>query len=137
MALLFDKAAAAAASARKAGGKKAAAAAAAAAADHGSEDDEMDWQQQQQQSDEDTSPAAAVAHELRPLLAAVSQVGSAAGVCLGKLCAAMAAKKKLKAAAVARGLEALIAGVRLCCPADGSVWQLPGFHAMVTGPLCV
>lgn len=51
-----------------------------------------------------------VFHELRPLLAAVSHVGSAAGACLGKLCAAMGAKKKLKAGAVARGLEALIAG---------------------------
>jgi hypothetical protein len=104
-ALLFDKATEAA-KAAKPGGRKGAGQAAA--------EDAMDWEQEgadaaaagaRQQDGSST-----VFHELRPLLAAVSHVGSAAGACLGKLCAAMGAKKKLKAGAVARGLEALIAG---------------------------
>jgi hypothetical protein len=107
-ALLFDKAVEAAKA--KPSGRKGAAASQAAAAGA----DDMDWQDDTSAAGPngsgDSSAAAAVFHELRPLLAAVSAVGSAAGACLGKLCAAMGAKKKLKAAAVAKGLEALIAG---------------------------
>lgn len=102
-ALLFDKATEAAKS--KPSGKKGAAAGQAAAAA-----DDMDWQDDTSAAAGNSNAASAVFHELRPLLAAVSHVGSAAGACLGKLCAAMAAKKKLKAGAVAKGLEALIAG---------------------------
>lgn len=115
-ALLFDKAAEAARAVSKpksGGGKKGGNASQAAAA---AAEDEMDWQQEQDggevdgDSSSDSSTATAAMHELRPLLAAVCNVGSAAGACLGKLCAAMAVKRKLKAVAVARGLEALIAG---------------------------
>ncbi|KAF6260358.1 non-SMC mitotic condensation complex subunit 1-domain-containing protein [Scenedesmus sp. NREL 46B-D3] len=118
-ALLFDKAAAAGAAAtaanKKAGKKKASAAAAAAGA--AGEADDMDWQGSEAAEAEEGAAvtearavAAAAFAELRQLLAAVAAVGRAAGACLGKLSAAMAGKKKLKAAAVARGLEAVIAG---------------------------
>jgi hypothetical protein len=72
----------------------------------------MDWASDAAEADAAAAPAAAgtVFHELRPLLAAVSHVGSAAGACLGKLCATMVVKKKFKPGAVAQGLEALIAG---------------------------
>lgn len=98
-ALLFDKAAEAA---KARGGRKPAAPAAG--------DDDMDWQEGVPGSSDDGNSAASVFHELRTLLGAISHVGSAAGACLGKLCAGMVAKKKLKAGPVARGLEALIAG---------------------------
>jgi hypothetical protein len=117
-ALLFDKAAAAGAAAtaaHKKAGKKAAAAAAA------EEADDMDWQGPEATEGEEGAAAteagavaAAAFAELRQLLAAVAAVGRAAGACLGKLSAAMAAKKKLKAAAVACGLEAVIAGKNTC-----------------------
>lgn len=109
-ALLFDKAAEAAKF--KAGGRKGAASSQAHAAGDADTMD-LDWQDDTAAgagSSADGTPAAAVFHELRPLLGAVSNVGSAAGACLGKLCAAMMVKKKLKAGPVARGLEALIAG---------------------------
>lgn len=107
-ALLFEKATEAAKV--KLGSKKGAAASQAASAAAAADD--MDWQDDTSAAAAagDGSAAAAVFHELRPLLAAMSHVGSAAGACLGKLCAAMAVKKKLKAGAVAKGLEALIAG---------------------------
>lgn len=105
-ALLFDKAAEAG-KAKAASGRKGGAAA-------GGTGDDMDWNSDAADADADAAAAPAAAgavfHELRPLLAAVSHVGSAAGACLGKLCAAMVAKKKLKPGAVAHGLEALIAG---------------------------
>ncbi|WIA29655.1 hypothetical protein OEZ86_012141 [Tetradesmus obliquus] len=114
-ALLLDKAAAAGTAttaANKKAGKKAAAAAVAADDAEG-----MDWQGPEAAEGEEAAAAAeggavaaAAFAELRQLLAAVAAVGRAAGACLGKLAAAMAAKKKLKAAAVARGLEAVIAG---------------------------
>lgn len=102
-ALLFDKAAEAGKA--KAGSSRKGGAAAAAGTNN-----DMDWHSDA--ADADATPAAAgtVFHELRPLLAAVSHVGSAAGACLGKLCAAMVVKKKFKPGAVAHGLEALIAG---------------------------
>jgi hypothetical protein len=108
VALLFDKAVEAAKA--KPSGRKGTATSQAAAA--GAAD--MDWQDDASAAGPSGSAAsgaaASVLLELRPLLAAVSNVGSAAGACLGKLCAAMGAKKKLKAAAVSKGLEALIAG---------------------------
>jgi hypothetical protein len=72
----------------------------------------MDWHSDAADAEAAAAPAAAgaVFHELRPLLGAVSNVGSAAGACLGKLCAAMVVKKKIKPGAVAQGLESLIAG---------------------------
>lgn len=105
-ALLFDKAAAVGSSVKQKGSKAKAVAAASA--------DDMDWQAEGAAEAEGHagSPAAAATYaELRQLLAAVAGVGRAAGACLGKLCASMTAKKKLKATAVARGLEAVIAGV--------------------------
>lgn len=104
-ALLLDKAAEAAKQAKQ--GKR---------GNKAASEEDMDWQSSEaagtvaEDRSGDGSPAAAVYYELRPLLAAVASIGSAAGACLGKLCASMAAKKKLKAGAVARGLEALIAG---------------------------
>lgn len=76
----------------------------------------MDWQSE--------SAAGASSAELRQLLAAVASVGRAAGACLGKLCAGMAAKKKLQAVSVARGLEAVIAGVlqQHCQVVKSAVW---------------
>eukprot|EP00878_Enallax_costatus_P035378 GHUV01039420.1.p2 GENE.GHUV01039420.1~~GHUV01039420.1.p2 ORF type:complete len:121 (-),score=58.06 GHUV01039420.1:680-1042(-) len=102
-ALLFDKAAAVGATGSRKGPKKATTAALA------SEGDEMDWQAASAAEDASSAAGAAFA-ELRQLLAAVASVGRAAGACLGKLCVGMAAKKKLKAGPVARGLEAVIAG---------------------------
>ncbi len=56
------------------------------------------------------SPAAST-RELLPLLAALSLVGRSAAGCLGKVLAALSARKALDAAKVARGLEAIITGV--------------------------
>lgn len=114
-ALLFDKAAEAGKA--KPGSKKAPAARTAA-------EDEMDWQDDAggaAAGSTGSGASAAALHELRPLLAAVSGVGSAAGACLGKLCAGMSAKKKLKAGAVARGLEALLAGGQAHPKADSMI----------------
>lgn len=111
-ALLFDKASAASAATQKKPSRKAAAAAAA-------DTEDMEWQgegteaQHAEAAAGNLDPAAAADDatfaELRQLLSAVASVGRAAAACLGKLCASMAAKKKLKAVAVARGLEAVIA----------------------------
>ncbi|KAF8073170.1 Ncapd3 [Scenedesmus sp. PABB004] len=103
-ALLLDKAAAVGGAAAKATKRGAAPAASEAG-------DGMDWQPEGggggAGGDDDGDAASA---ELRALLAAVAGVGRAAGACLGKLCAGLAAKRKLKAGPVCRGLEAVIAG---------------------------
>lgn len=82
----------------------------------------------------DAAAPAAAAGELRPLLAAVAGVGRAAGACLGKVCAALSAKRKLASKKVAKGLEAFVAGEwqawprphrrRLCSDTQGAgvVW---------------
>jgi hypothetical protein len=65
----------------------------------------------EEEEEEDTPPAAVAAAELRPLLAAVSSAGRAAGACMGKVCAALAAKKKLSGKKIAKGVEAFVEGV--------------------------
>lgn len=105
VALLFNKAIASAASSKVSSKMPAPVAS--------SQQDEcdMDWQAEQSAPPGSSNiPANAAFAELRGLLSAVASVGRAAGTCLGKLCAAMAAKNKLKAASVARGLEAVISG---------------------------
>ncbi len=63
------------------------------------------------------SQAQEAAARLRPLLAALSTSGAAWAACVGRACAALQAKKRLKGRAVAAGLESCIAGkcmYRLC-----------------------
>ena len=56
------------------------------------------------------SQAQEAAARLRPLLAALSTSGAAGAACVGRACAALQAKKRLKGRAVAAGLESCIAG---------------------------
>ena len=60
------------------------------------------------------SQAQQAAARLRPLLAALSNSGAAGAACVGRACAALQAKKRLKGRAVAAGLESCIAGKCLC-----------------------
>lgn len=57
-----------------------------------------------------SAEASMSAAELRPLLAAAAAGGRACSACIGKLCASLHAKKRLKAKDVAKGLESIIAG---------------------------
>ena len=70
------------------------------------------------------APAAGGAAELRPLLAAVAGAGRAAGACLSKVCAALAAKKKLPAKKVARGVEAFLGAAPSGSPEALGAWML-------------
>eukprot|EP00775_Hariotina_reticulata_P011091 gene11092-11246_t len=120
-ALLFNKATAAAASS-----KVSSKAAVSVASTQQGDADSMDWQAEQVGLPGSSSsiPADVAFAELRVLLSAVASVGRAAGACLGKLCAAMAAKNKLKAVAVARGLQAVISGTVAGSPAALGAWML-------------
>ncbi len=104
VALLFDKACTAGSKPRGRAGKRAATS---------TTQEGMDWEGAGAGAagDEGTATAAAAAAaQLRVLLAAVADVGRAAGACLAKLCAALAAKKRLRGANICRGLEAIVSG---------------------------
>ncbi|GBF90548.1 hypothetical protein Rsub_03119 [Raphidocelis subcapitata] len=73
---------------------------------------------------EDAPPAAVAAAELRPVLAAVSAVGRAAGACLGRVCAALSVKRKLASRKVAAGIEAFVSGVPSGSPEALGAWMV-------------
>ena len=54
--------------------------------------------------------ASEAAQRLRPILAVLPGAGAAGMSCLGRACAALQAKKRLKGKAVAAGLQAIIQG---------------------------
>ena len=114
-ALIFDRAAAAAKGLAASGGAAARRRSAAMDVDGGASDDDGDDNDNEDGDEEDeeeeATPASVAIAELRPLLAAVATVGRAAGACLGKVCAALSAKKKLAGKKIARGLEAFVGAV--------------------------
>lgn len=60
--------------------------------------------------------AAASTAALLPLLAALADSGAAGSVCIGRACAALRARKRLKGKQVAAGLQSIIAMLGKCQP---------------------
>jgi hypothetical protein len=119
--LLLDRAAAVGGAPGR-GGRGRAAGAAAMAVD--GEDEPVTPAPGSQDDEDDAPPAAVAAAELRPMLAAFSSVGRAAGACIGKVCAALAAKRKLAGKKVAKGVEAFVSGVSSGSAEALGAWML-------------
>ncbi len=130
--LILDRAAAAAGPAGRTAAKKAGrrAAEAGAAAAMAVDSEEGDGEEgagddaEEEEEEEEVTPAAVATAELRPVLAAVSDIGRAAGACLGKVCATLGAKKKLQGKRIAHGVEAFVSGVPSGSPEALGAWML-------------
>ena len=104
--------------------KARAAAAAAAAAGTGAGEGMGDGAGGVQGEQQPQSAGAEAVAELKPLLAAIANVGRSAAACLAKLCGLVAGKKKLKAKHVAQGLEAVIQSSPMGCAEAVGAWML-------------
>ena len=71
---------------------------------------------------------------LRPVLAVLPAAGAAGAACLGRACAALHAKKRLKGKAVATGLQTMIQQLTAQGESDVLCRQI---CSMCTAPLCL
>lgn len=78
--------------------------------------------------------AATAAELLGPILAVLSASGAAGSACLGRACAALHAKKRLKGKATASGLQTVIQ--QLTAEGADSIWTSHSCHAMLVRFAC-
>lgn len=78
--------------------------------------------------------AATAAKLLRPILAVLPASGAAGSACLGRACAALHTKKRLKGKATATGLQTVIQ--QLTAEGADSMWMRNFSHAVLLGFAC-